>query len=160
VRVEELRDVKFSTLENNIRIEHNMITIPSMEIKSSALSVFISGSHNFDNEIDYRVRLLLSELVSKKFRKKKTNFDNEFGAVEDDGLGNTAVYLKMTGNVDNPDIYFDKIKIKDKLNVKIKEEQEEIKTIIKEDVLNQKPDSVNSSQEQEPDVILEWKDEL
>ena len=158
--VDELKNVKFSTLENNIRIEHNMIKIPSMEIKSSALSVFIKGSHNFDNEIDYQVRLLLSELVSKKFRKKKTNINNEFGAIEDDGLGNTAVYLKMTGHVDNPEIYFDKIKIKDKLNTKIKQEKEEIKTIIKEDVLNQKPDSVNSNQEQEPDVLLEWKDEL
>ena len=35
-----------------------------------------------------------------------------------------------------------------------------IKKIIKEDVLKQKPDSIKSNQKQEPDVILEWKDEL
>ena len=159
VSVEELKDVKFSTLENNIRIEHNMIKVPSMEINSSALSVFVSGTHSFENKIDYQVRLLLSELISKKFRKKNTNFDNEFGVVDDE-MGYTTLYLKMTGDVDNPEIYFDKIKIKEKLNLKVKEEKEEIKKIIKEDVLKQKPDSIKSNQKQEPDVILEWKDEL
>ena len=72
---EELKNVKFSTLKNTIRIEHNIIKIPAMEIKSSALSVFISGTHSFDNEIDYQVRLLLSELISQKFRKKNTNIN-------------------------------------------------------------------------------------
>ena len=42
---------------------------------------------------------------------------------------------------------------------KEKKEVEEIKTIIKEDVLNQKTDSTKLPEEKSPDIILEWKDE-
>ncbi|MBC8266382.1 MAG: hypothetical protein H8E84_05390 [Flavobacteriales bacterium] len=159
VSVEELKNVKFSTLENTIKIGNNNIIIPAMEIKSTALSVFISGTHSFDNEIDYQIRLLLSELISKKARSKNKNLENELGVVKDDGLGRTTLYLKMAGNVDDPDISFDKIKIKEKIKTEVKKEAEQIKTIIKEDVLNQKTDSIKTTEEKEQDVILEWKDE-
>ena len=130
-----------------------------MNIKSSALSVSIAGTHSFDNEIDYQIKLLLSELISKKARKRNANLNNEFGAVEDDGLGRTALYLKMDGNVDNPNIYFDKIRIKEKIKSEVKKEIEEIKNIIKEDLLNKKTDSTKTEEEKQPDVILEWEDE-
>ena len=157
VSVEELKNVKFSTLENTIKIAKNNVNIPAMEIQSSALSVFVSGSHSFDNEIDYQIRLLLSELISKKARNKNKDLDNELGAVVDDGLGRTTLYLRMDGKADNPNIYFDKIKIKEKIKTEVKKEKEEIKTIIKEDVLNQKNDSIEG--EKETDVIIEWDDE-
>ncbi len=160
VSIEELKDVKFSTLENNIRIEHNTIRIPSMKINSSALSLFISGNHSFDNEIDYNIRLLLSELISKKFRKKNTHLSTKFGVVEDDGLGYTTLYLKMTGNVDQPNIYFDRIKIKEKLNKEVKKEVEEIKKIVKETIFKKKTDSTKTTEDKSLDVILEWKDEM
>mgnify|MGYP001379466300 FL=1 len=54
VSLEDLKEVKFSTLENTIEIDNKVITIPAMEIKSSALSVFISGTHTFEQEINYR----------------------------------------------------------------------------------------------------------
>ena len=54
-----------------------------MEIKSSALSVYISGTHSFNNEIDYNITLLLSELLSK-FRQKNTTI-KEFGEEKKDG---------------------------------------------------------------------------
>ena len=130
-----------------------------MEIQSSALSVFISGVHSFDNEIDYQIRLLLSELISKKARSKNKNLDNEHGVVVDDGLGRTTLYLRMDGTVDNPNIYFDKIKIKEKIKTEVKKETEGIKTIIKEDVLNQKNDSSKIEEEKEMDVLIEWEDE-
>ncbi len=159
VSVEELKNVKFSTLENTIKIGNNNINIPAMEIQSSALSVFISGFHSFDNEIDYQIRLLLSELISKKARSKNKNLDNELGVVVDDGLGRTTLYLRMDGTVDNPNIYFDKIKIKEKIKTEVKKETEGIKTIIKEDVLNQKSDSSKIEEEKETDVLIEWEDE-
>tara|TARA_E500000331_G_scaffold358568_1_gene426738 strand:- start:17793 stop:20276 length:2484 start_codon:yes stop_codon:yes gene_type:complete len=156
VSVDELKDVKFSTLENTIKIGNNNINIPAMEIKSSALSLFISGTHSFNNEIDYQIKLLLSELISKRARKRNTNLDKQL-FVEDDGLGKTTLYLKMDGTVDDPNIYFDKISIKEKIKTEIKKEKEEIKKIVKEDLFNQKTDSTKKQETTE--VILEWDDE-
>lgn len=156
VSLDELKDVKFSTLENTIKIANNNINIPAMEINSSALSVFISGTHSFNNDIDYQIKLLLSELISKKARKRNATLDKQF-LVENDRLGRTTLYLKMDGTVDNPNIYFDKIRIKEKIKTEIKKEKAEIKKIVNEDVLNQKADSTKKQDQTE--VILEWEDE-
>ena len=98
-------------------------------------------------------------MISKKARNKNKDVDNELGVVTDDGLGRTTLYLRMDGKSDNPNIYFDKIKIKEKIKTEVKKETEEIKTIIKEDVLNQKSDSSKIEEEKETDVLIEWEDE-
>ena len=84
VNLEDLKEVKFSTLENTIKIDNKVIDIPTMEIKSSALSLFISGKHTFEQEIDYDIELSLSELMATKFRKKNTQINKtEFGEIEE-----------------------------------------------------------------------------
>jgi len=155
VKLEDLKKVNFSTLENTIEIDNKVITIPVMEIKSSALSVFLSGTHTFEQEIDYSIKLLLSELLSNTFRKKNTSIDNKFGEINEDGQIFTTVYLKMTGNTDNPKISFDGLKIKESIQESIGAEIETIKTIIKEDILKVE----ESSKEGGQDVIIKWEDE-
>ena len=100
VSLDDLKHVKFSTLENTIEVQNKVITIPAMEINSSALSVFLSGTHTFEQDVDYSIKLLLSELLSNTFRKKNTTINNEFGEVNEDGQIFTTVYLKMTGKID------------------------------------------------------------
>ena len=156
INLDDLKEVQFSTLENRIEIDNNVITIPDMEIRSSALSVFLSGTHTFEQRIDYSIKLLLSELLSNTFRKKNTSINNEFGEVDEDGQIFTTVYLKMTGNTNDPIISFDGLKIKEDIQESINAEIETIKTIIKEDILK-----VDESLEEEEgqNVIIEWEDE-
>ena len=157
VSLDDLKTVRFSTLENTIEIENKLITIPTMEIKSSALSVFISGTHNFEQEIDYRIKLLLSELISSKFRKKNTQIKKtEFGEVKENGKIFNTIYFKMTGNSENPEISFDRIRFREDVQKEIKKEKEIITTIIKEDILLTKE---QEKQEKGQDVIIEWDDE-
>jgi len=153
VSVEDLKHVKFSTLKNNIEVEDKIITIPNMEIKSSALSVFISGTHAFNQDIDYDVKLLLSELLSTSFRKKNT----EFGEEEKDGKIFNTVYLKMTGNTEDPKIYLDKIRFMEDVSEGIKEEKKTISNIIKEDILQTKE---KEKEEGGQEVEIEWNPEL
>ncbi len=156
VSLEDLKNVKFSTLENTIEIENEVITIPTMEIKSTALSVFLSGTHNFKHEIDYRIKLLLSELMSTKFRKKNTNIDNEFGAIEKNDANFTTIYLKMEGDTDDPKVSFDGFRIREDVKKGIKKEKEIIGTIIKEDILQTQE---QEKEEKGQDVSIEWDDE-
>ena len=157
VSLEDLKTVQFSTLENTIEIENKVVTIPTMEIKSSALSVFISGSHTFEQEIDYRIKLLLSELMSTKFRKKNTQVKKtEFGEVKENGKIFNTIYFKMTGNSENPNISFDGIRFREDVQKGITKEKETIITIIKEDILLTKE---QEKQEKGQDVIIEWNDE-
>jgi hypothetical protein len=147
-----LKHVKFSTLENNIEVENKIITIPNMEIKSSALSVFLSGSHTFNQDINYDVKLLLSELLSTSFRKKNT----EFGEEEQDGKIFNTLYLKMIGNTEDPKITLDKIRFMEDVSEGIKLEKKNIRNIIKEDILQTKDKGVEETGQE---VEIEWNPE-
>ena len=127
-----------------------------MEIKSSALSVFLSGTHTFEQEIDYNIKLLLSELLSNKFRRKNINANNTFGEINEEGKTFNTVYLKMTGTSNDPKISFDGLKLKENIQDEITTEIETIKNIIKEDVLNQ---AEKKEKEKGQEVIIEWEEE-
>lgn len=130
IEVAELKHVRFSTLQNDIEIKNRNIYIPRMEIKSTALNVIASGTHGFDNRIDYKIRVYLPELLAKKSRKKKRN--NEFGEIEDDGLG-IWLFLSMTGNADDPIIKYDRKEAIKKIGEDLKEEKRTLKKILNEE---------------------------
>ena len=156
ISLEELKHVKFSTLENTIDISNEIITIPTMEIKSSALSVFLSGTHTFNQEINYEMTLLLSELLSTSFRKKNTKI-TEFGEETQDGKIFNTIYFKMKGNTDDPQISLNKIRFMEDVNNSIKKEKETIVNLIKEDILQT---TKKKEEEKGQEIEIEWNPEL
>ena len=107
--MKELRNLRFSNLENTIEIKNKSIAIPDMEIKSNALSMRLSGTHTFENKIDYHLQLLLSDFVKKKSKKLG---DERFGEIEQDETGNTKLFIRMYGDAYNPSFSLDKKMIK------------------------------------------------
>lgn len=156
------RNVTFETLKNDISIQNRVITIPEMEIRSSAMNITISGRHTFDNEIEYHVEIRLSEL--RKPKNQKSDAENEYGYVEDDGLGGTTIYILITGTVDDP-IYnqLDKEAIKENIKESIREEKQNLKGILnKEFGWFEKDTTLNQDAgqpKQETRFQIEWEDE-
>lgn len=132
LKVSDLNDVKFSTLHNQIEIKNKTITIPAMEIKSSAIDIIASGEHTFDNVINYHVQVKLSDLLAQKAKKAKPE-NEEFGVVADDGLGKTSLFILITGTVDNPVYKYDAKGVKAKLVIDFIKEKETLKTILNEE---------------------------
>jgi hypothetical protein len=132
LKVSDLNDVKFSTLHNQIEIKNRTISFPAMEIKSSAIDITASGEHTFDNAINYRLKLLMSDLLAQKAKKAKPE-NEEFGIVEDDNLGKTCLYILITGTVDNPVYKYDAKGVKAKIAVSFIQEKQNLKTILNEE---------------------------
>jgi hypothetical protein len=137
VRLSELQHIRFSTLQNNIQISNRKIYIPSMEIKSSALNLTASGTHTFSNMVDYSIKLLLSDVLGKKVKEQNT----EFGIVEDDGLGKSSLFLRMTGDAGNPKFAYDKKAVMKKIQTDISAEKQTLKDIFKKEFGGHKSDS-------------------
>lgn len=95
-----LKDVDFQTMENSILIQHSIVQIPKMTIRSSAMDLDLSGKHTFDNNIDYRFAFRFRDL-------KQMETKNEFGEVLDDGTG-LRLFLRMYGTLDKPIYEWDK----------------------------------------------------
>ncbi|NLJ82364.1 MAG: AsmA-like C-terminal region-containing protein [Bacteroidales bacterium] len=132
VELEDLRNIRFATLSNCIKIENKEIHIPEMSVKNNALDLILSGNQGFNGDIDYTVRVNMSELLSKKFQSKKRNRE-DFGEVVDDGTGNVNIFITATGNLDNPCFKWSGRKQKSDIKEKISTQKEEINVIFKEE---------------------------
>jgi len=161
LKLADLNHITFATLKNQIDIANQTITFPGMEIKSSALNLYASGTHTFDNKINYNLRLLLSDILAKKAKNAKKE-NEDFGVVEDDGLGKYTLYILVTGTVDNPEFKYDTKGLKNKIILNVIKERQNLKTILKEEFKWMKKDTtLNKTQieQQEDDkFIIEWDD--
>lgn len=161
ISLAELKDVRFSSLQNTIEIKNEQVFIPRMEITSSALDIFVSGKHGFDNQIDYHFQVTMSDLLSRKAKKAKKE-NEEFGEITDDGLGRTQLFISMTGPVDNPKISYDSRGAREKLKTDIQEEKQTLKKILNKEFGLFKKDSTLNKQNEEikkkkkPGVIIEF----
>jgi hypothetical protein len=105
INLEELKLIRFSNLKNEIYIQDKLVTIPEMAIHSSAFNISVSGTHTFDNVFDYRMKVLLSEVLFNKARKKKEV--NEF-MVEESREDQTTIPLMVAGTPEAFDVKFDR----------------------------------------------------
>lgn len=132
IEVNELRDIKFQTLQSHFDIANQVISIPKTTIKNSAMNIDLWGKHTFRNEIDYHIQLLLSELLANKKRANK-QLDEEMEVMENDPENRRSVFIVMTGTVDNPIIKYDRKGLKQKIGEDIKAEKQSLKQILKEE---------------------------
>ncbi|MBL7936338.1 MAG: hypothetical protein JNM51_11090, partial [Bacteroidia bacterium] len=145
IDVNELRHIKFSTLQSAVEIKNRIITIPKTSIKSNAINLELWGKHTFDNMIDYHIQLLLSELLAKKPRKNN-DFDEELSLVENDPENRRSVFVLMTGPIDNPTIKYDRKGAKEKIKEDIKQEKQNLKQLLKEEFGFFKKDSTKTKE--------------
>jgi hypothetical protein len=163
VSVNELSHIKFSELANTISISNKKIYIPQFQINSSAMNLYCSGTHDFDNNINYHFKVTLSELLSKK-RAREVPKNNEFNEIEESEDGKTNLFISMTGNIDNPKIKFDKKELKKFVKDEIKNEKQTVKQLLKDEFgLFKKDNSLKEQTEKkEPkqkEFDVEWEEE-
>ena len=147
IELSELENIHFDKLENDFYIKNNFMYIPQMDVKSTAVDLSVYGKHSFDNNYEYHVKMLLSEILSKKRKKKNTN--TEFGFVEDDGLGRTSILLKIKNKGTDVKIGYDLKAAGDKVIVNFKSERESLKKILNQEYGWYKNDT---TAKQKPDV--------
>ncbi|MEO6168656.1 MAG: AsmA-like C-terminal region-containing protein, partial [Chitinophagales bacterium] len=144
VKISELQNIRFSKLQNQVEIKNQKIYIPQMQIYTNALNVQLSGTHSFQNIIDYKIQINLLKLLTSKFEKSSGY------AVESDKTteGFLNLYLTMTGPADNPVIKYDKKAVKEKIAADLKKEKNELKKVLDKEFYNQEKDQ---------EEIKDWK---
>jgi len=120
---EGLDRLRFSDLKNDIHIENKHIYLPQMEVKSNVTDIRISGTHTFDQHIDYRLIMPL--------RRKRIMDPEAKGAFEEDAQGNSRLFLKITGTTDDYRVAYDTEAVKEKIVSDLKKEVAELKDAFK-----------------------------
>lgn len=159
IELSELENISFEQLDNDFFIRNNNLYIPQMEVKSSAADLSVNGKHSFDNDYEYHVKILLSQILSRKRAKNKSNI-TEFGVVEDDGLGRTSLLLKIIGKGEVAKVAYDMKAAGVEVKNNFKKEKQTLKTILNQEygwykndsAMNQKP------QEKKSRFRITWED--
>lgn len=142
---EGLSKLRFADLKNDIHIENKTVYIPQMEIRSNVTTLQLSGTHTFDQRIDYRV-------VAPLRNKKKIDPDEAFGAIEETSKGQSKIFLKIIGTTDKYDVLYDKEAVKNKISNDIKKEVQELK-----DAFKLKGKKKKKELELEKDDYFDWE---
>ena len=129
--VEELKDVSFKTLSNTITISNGAIQIPEMAISSNVLNLDLSGTHSFENEIDYVVKMRLGDVLFAKRDKNSGNkeFEEHLEIAKRDD--DHRIPIRITGTVDNPEIGISSESIGQSLKESLKKQGQELKDLFK-----------------------------
>ncbi|MBO6515314.1 MAG: hypothetical protein JJ975_02085 [Bacteroidia bacterium] len=135
VELEDLQDIRFEALHNTIEIGERTIQIPTMEIKNNALNLEIGGSHNFDNYMDYHMKIRVSELLAKNAGWIKRKKERE---IEDDGRGSISAYIVMRGTPDDLKIRYDRKAVKQVVKQEVKRELKDFFKEVKKEVRRKK----------------------
>lgn len=75
IHIEDLRQVKFTRLQNYLEIDKEKLYIPAMFIQSNALNLTLSGTHTFDNDIDYKVKVNAGQLLFNRIKKHDADLE-------------------------------------------------------------------------------------
>ncbi len=156
LKLADLRHIRFSTMKNMIHIHDRKIYFPSMEIKSSAINLNASGTHDFDNMVDYKLNMLLSDVLGKKVKEQNT----EFGMIEDDGLGRSKLFIAMKGPVDNPKFSYDKKSVSQKIAQDLKSDQQNVRQMLKQEFgIFKKDTTLKQEKKKKEEMQIDWDDE-
>jgi hypothetical protein len=129
IKIDELNHIVFSDLSNQVTIRDRVITIPMMEVQSSAINLMMAGTHTFDNVMDYQIKVNLRKLLAAKFGRK----ENDDAYIEDNPYEGVNLYLTITGDMDHPKIKYDKKAVKGKLKSDLAAQKEELKDLFGKD---------------------------
>ncbi len=159
IDLQELMNVRFSTLKNQFEIKNKIVSIPKMEINSNAINLFASGTHSFNNDINYKIKLTLDELLSRKAKQNKKE-NEEFGEVAEDERKRTNLFLSMTGTVAHPIIKYDTKEAVLQFKQNIKTEKQTVKSLLKEEFGLFKKDTTLKAapKKQEQKLKIEWEE--
>lgn len=92
VKIEDLQRVVFSDLKNQLRIENQTVFIPAMFIRSNAANLLISGTHRFNQDMEYRVKVNASQVIMNAFREHNSDYTPL--KAQRAGLFNLYAYIK------------------------------------------------------------------
>jgi hypothetical protein len=154
LKVDDLKNLKFATIKNQIEISDGKIIIPEMRIQNNALNINVSGTHTFDNEMDYLFKINLMDWFGKKLGKSADdNWEN------DKDKKGFNIFLRMIGKAGDIKILRDKKSSRELFIENLKAEHETMKALIKAELKGEaKKETPIDFKPQEQVELINWDD--
>lgn len=130
VKLEKLRDIRFSDVNSSYRVENKFVNLPDMVVKANDYTLNVYGRHGFDNSLDYHVAVELPKNEARKSKSQEVQSWIEEGEVD---AIKVVIPIKVTGTVDNPKFSLDGKYVRNSVKKEIESQKEEIAEAFKKE---------------------------
>ena len=158
-KIDEFRDLEFSTLTNDITISGGVIDVPKMNVGCNACDISLYGQQKFSGNYEYHFKAVLSDFMRGK-AKRLENLNTPYGVVEDGTR--TSVFLLASRTDGVTKIKFDRPEIKQQLRTEVQQQKQEVKQILKKEFGLFKKDTTVKVEEKKPQqssgFVIDWDD--
>jgi len=155
-KIDEFRNLEFSTLTNDITISDGSIDVPKMDVNCNACDISLYGRHGFDGNYEYHFKAVLSDFMRGKAKRLQQQ-NTPYGIVEEDTR--TSVYLLATHTDGVTKIKFDRPEMKQQLKTEMQQQKQEVKQILKREFGLFKRDTtikVEEERQQSSGFVIDW----
>ena len=118
--VEDLKDVRFGTLKNEIRIADGVVYVPEMTLENNVLLLKVAGKHHFSDLLDFTLQLQLRDLVNGRKPNRSQAIDSYI--TEEETRGPVWVPIKVYGPSDDLKFSIDKKAISQEVKANLQED--------------------------------------
>ncbi|MDR0567009.1 MAG: AsmA-like C-terminal region-containing protein [Prevotellaceae bacterium] len=139
-----LQDIRFSALQNTVSLEKGKITIPKMEVRSTALNAIIAGTQELKGDFDYHITLYLNELLSKK----EKDIENPIKE------NKTKLFLRFTAKNGVTEVHHDAREWSKNMEKKVLREAQEVKSLLRSRHKADKPSQAVAPKTEK--IAVEW----
>lgn len=160
ISLEELRNIRFSTLSNEISIYNQCVVIPRMNIRSSAIDLSLSGEQYFNSQYKYHVGLRLSDLLFSKVRSRQRTIDENALAEHDEQSG-ASLFLIIEGDSINSNVRYDHMALSNRIRDAVQTEKNILKDLVNQEFAKDVADTVTLKRRAttRPSFSIEWVDD-
>ncbi len=121
IESETLSHLKFSQMQNDIRIKDQTVFIPEMDVRTNVSDITISGTHTFDQRIDYHLAVPLMLFLNER---KKKRFD-------ENAVDGGKLLLSVKGTASDYKVAYDTKALARSLKNEISDEGKEWRELLK-----------------------------
>ncbi len=107
VKLDNLKNVRFTKTENWLEIKKETLYIPVMLIQNNAVNLLMSGKHTFEQDIDYNIKVNAGQVLANKMFKKAGSKPIK----AKNGWFN--LFYNISGNIEDYEMESDKRGVKD-----------------------------------------------
>lgn len=108
VNINDLRDIRFTDLQNFLEVRNSRLYLPVMFVQSNALNLTVSGEHSFEQEIDYNIKVNAGQVLATRFKRHDPNLAPK--PARQKGFFN--LYYSVDGTIDDYEIQSAKKEVK------------------------------------------------
>lgn len=149
VKIEDLKNVKFTETRNQLEFKDGRLTIPAMFIQNNAVNMTIAGWQDFDLDFEYNIKINAGQTIANKFKR----FNPKRKAIKAKRDGWFNIYVHVFGDVNDYDFEYSKATVEAAfeadMNRKFQQIQNDILTEFQKNALEEPEDWQNNELDEE-----------